>query len=107
MQARACDLVALPFERVLNSGSLLLAMSFGRCVVAPNVGSLPEVASHAAFFGYDVGLPNGLTFALQEALGKDDLAERGRGALEHVRTNFGWDEIARAVSRLYSDLSHR
>ena len=34
----ACDVVALPYQRILNSGSLLLAMSFGKSVIAPRLG---------------------------------------------------------------------
>jgi beta-1,4-mannosyltransferase len=37
---RAADAVALPFQQVLNSGSMFLAASFGRSVVAPRQRSL-------------------------------------------------------------------
>jgi len=39
------DLVALPFDSILNSGSVLLALSFDRMVIAPRLGSLPEIHS--------------------------------------------------------------
>lgn len=38
----AADLVVLPFQAILNSGSTLLALSFNRPVLAPNLGALPE-----------------------------------------------------------------
>jgi beta-1,4-mannosyltransferase len=38
----AADLVVLPFAKVLNSGSTLLALSLDRPVLASNTGSLPE-----------------------------------------------------------------
>lgn len=41
----AADLVALPFDSILNSGSVLLALSFDRRVIAPCLGSLPEIHS--------------------------------------------------------------
>lgn len=41
----ACDVVVLPHRAVLNSGTLLLAHTFGRPVIAPDVGCL---RSHAA-----------------------------------------------------------
>lgn len=41
----ACDVVVLPFQNVLNSGSVFLALSFNRAVLAPNLGSLPELQS--------------------------------------------------------------
>jgi beta-1,4-mannosyltransferase len=37
------DVVVLPYRAVMNSGSLLLALSAERRVVAPNLGSLPEL----------------------------------------------------------------
>jgi beta-1,4-mannosyltransferase len=42
----AADVVVLPFQNILNSGSVFLALSFNRAVVAPNLGALPEIQSH-------------------------------------------------------------
>lgn len=39
----ASDLVVLPFKNILNSGSLILSLSFNRPVVAPAIGSLIEL----------------------------------------------------------------
>lgn len=39
---RAADLVVLPFEEILNSGSLLLALSFDRPVLAPHLGAVVD-----------------------------------------------------------------
>jgi beta-1,4-mannosyltransferase len=41
----AADVVVLPFDSILNSGSMLLALSFNRAVLAPRMGSLPEIQS--------------------------------------------------------------
>jgi glycosyltransferase involved in cell wall biosynthesis len=38
----AADLVVLPFQTILNSGSTLLALSFNCPVLAPHLGALPE-----------------------------------------------------------------
>lgn len=40
---KASDAVVLPYRRVLNSGSILLAFSFGRPVIVPRLGGLPDV----------------------------------------------------------------
>lgn len=37
---KAADLVVLPFEEILNSGSLLLSLSFNRAVLAPHLGAI-------------------------------------------------------------------
>ncbi len=39
----AADLVVLPFHSILNSGSVLLALSHNRAVLAPRLGALPEI----------------------------------------------------------------
>jgi beta-1,4-mannosyltransferase len=42
----AADLVVLPFDSILNSGSVLLALSHDRAVLAPRLGALPEIQAH-------------------------------------------------------------
>lgn len=39
----AADVVVLPFKQILTSGSLVLAMSFGKAVVTPHLESLLEI----------------------------------------------------------------
>ncbi|HEY5810146.1 MAG TPA: glycosyltransferase [Povalibacter sp.] len=39
----AANVVVLPFDDILNSGSVLLALSFNRVVLAPQLGVLPEI----------------------------------------------------------------
>ncbi len=39
----AADLVVLPYRQILNSGSAMLALTFGRPVLVPNLGSMPEL----------------------------------------------------------------
>ena len=39
---KAADLVVLPFEEILNSGSLILALSFDRPVLAPELGAVTD-----------------------------------------------------------------
>jgi beta-1,4-mannosyltransferase len=40
----AADLVALPYREILNSGTAILALSFGRPVLVPRIGALAELA---------------------------------------------------------------
>jgi glycosyltransferase involved in cell wall biosynthesis len=39
----AADLMVFPYSEILNSGSAILALSYDRPVVAPNLGALPEL----------------------------------------------------------------
>jgi hypothetical protein len=40
---RAADLIALPYTKILNSGTALLALSFDRPVLLPALGAMPEL----------------------------------------------------------------
>ena len=55
----AADLVVLPFKNVLNSGSAILAMGFGKPVIAPAVGLIPFRLQHQ---------PDGFLFTAQNPL---------------------------------------
>ena len=50
----ASDWVVLPYQKILNSGSALLALSFGRPVIVPTRGALTELISDGEHgFSYD------------------------------------------------------
>jgi hypothetical protein len=41
----ACDLVALPYDELLNSGAALLALSFNRPILVPDRGAMADLRS--------------------------------------------------------------
>lgn len=49
---KACDVVVLPYRSVLSSGSVLLAFTFGRPVIAPRLGCLPDVEEEGLGLSY-------------------------------------------------------
>ncbi len=81
----ACDIVVLPFAEVLTSSSAILALSFGRPVIVPRMGCLPELVTNEVGILYDPGDPQGLLHAMQEARNRD-LNEMGRRAAERAAT---------------------
>jgi glycosyltransferase involved in cell wall biosynthesis len=98
---RAADAIVVPFrtaERsVLTSGSVVLAMGFGRAVVAPDVGCVGHAIEDAGI-AYDPGdgapevEAEALHGAMRTAL-EADLAAMGRRA--HRRTDrLTWDDVA-------------
>jgi glycosyltransferase involved in cell wall biosynthesis len=91
----AAHAAVLPFDDVLNSGSAILVLSFGRPVLAPHLGALPE---------------------LQANVGSDWLRlYRGRLSSEHLRnikselpssggpdlSALGWEAIGQRALELY------
>lgn len=95
----AADVVVLPFRDVLTSGSMVLAMSFGRAVVAPSLGCLPETLAPGGGALYEPDDPKGLATALRTAL-TADLEAMGARNLERAR-ELEWGPIADATAQLY------
>ena len=97
----ASDIVALPFKDFLNSGSLLLAMSLGRRVVAPMAGSIPEIACSDGYFGSSPDNGHGLTEALTIVMNCDSLAEKGCAVEVYAQEKYAWNEIAGKLKSFY------
>lgn len=99
LYVKAADVVVLPFARGLTSGSTVLAMSFGRPVIAPAMGCLPETVVPGAGFLYQPGDVNSLHEALVRCLAAD-LEEMGRQALVEVQQHT-WQVMAMQTLRAY------
>lgn len=95
----AADAVVLPFRDILTSGSAILAMSFGRPIVAPRIGCLPELVDADAAILYPPGADGALADALRAALAAD-LDALGRHARE-LADGLDWAAIAATTARLY------
>ena len=93
----ASDVVVLPFESILNSGSVFLALSFNRAVLAPRLGSLPEIQSHVG--ARWVNLYDGALTSqhLVRAMGNGDTSEHDIVDLSF----YDWDSIGAQTHELY------
>lgn len=97
----AADAVVLPFQSVLTSGSAVLAMSFGRAVVTPRLGCLPETLAEHGGVLYDPAAPDALHDALTRAL-ESDLEAMGARNLQRAR-ELSWDVVAERTARVYRE----
>jgi beta-1,4-mannosyltransferase len=102
----AADAVVLPFVDTLTSGSAITALGFGRPIVVPRVGCLPElVGGQGSDEGqgsgvlYDAAEPSGLAEAL-DAVRAMDRSDANRAALARAR-QLSWDGIALQTLRAY------
>lgn len=95
----AADVVVLPYRSVLTSGAAMLALSFGRGIVAPRLGCLAELERTGAAILYDPDVPDGLYGALRRALAADP-SSLGAAARAAVR-RLSWDAIARRHLAVY------
>jgi glycosyltransferase involved in cell wall biosynthesis len=95
----AADVVVLPFKDIFTSGSVILAMSFQKAVIAPSIGCVPEVLDKDGAFLYDPADERNLPLAMKGAL-EADLVKMGRHNYEHAK-RFDWTEIAEQTYDVY------
>jgi glycosyltransferase involved in cell wall biosynthesis len=93
----ASDVVVLPFDSILNSGSVLLALSFNRAVLAPRLGSLPEIqhkvgARWVTLFDGQLSTRHLVEAMRQDGVRDGEVAELGA---------FEWDAITQQTLDLY------
>lgn len=97
----AADVAILPFKKILNSASFMLAKTFGCPVLAPNIGSLGEYAAPEV----DILYPHSaaLVEVMVDAFNRfeHDAAADRRARIETTRRQFSWDHVASAACRLY------
>jgi len=71
---KACDVVVLPFARVLTSGSAILAMSYARPVIAPRAGCLPALLEPDSGWLYESGELDSLIETMKFSAKQDQLS---------------------------------
>ncbi|WP_425396235.1 glycosyltransferase family 4 protein [Aeoliella sp.] len=108
----AADVVVLPYRRVLTSGSTLLAASFAKPIIVPNVESIKEGLDPEGIIVFDtdqdptLALADAMTTAIQQRM---ELAHMGQRNFDRV-VAWGWTEMGAATAAVYRELlpsSHR
>ncbi len=97
------DIVVLPYRRIDQSGVLMVALAFGKPVVASRVGGFAEIIKDGVHgFLVDPGDVESLAQALARVLGDDELRARMAGAVERLAGGeLSWNNIAKQTVRLY------
>jgi glycosyltransferase involved in cell wall biosynthesis len=96
----AADAVVLPFDDVLTSGTAILAMSFGKALVAPRAGCVAELLDGDDTLGYAPENPDGLRESLLAALDADLEAAGERN--HDIALSLDWAGIADRTVRVYA-----
>jgi len=97
----AADAVVLPYKTILNSGALLLALSFDKPVIAPHIGafaSLQQELGRKWIYSYAGGLQ---ADTLKHALA---FLEKQDYTVPCPLENYDWDKLARATVAFYYQL---
>jgi glycosyltransferase involved in cell wall biosynthesis len=97
----AADAVILPYKTILNSGALLLALSFNQPVIAPHIGAfvgLQQQLGRHWVCSYDGELD---AETLRKAIGELETANRPATC---PLDEYNWDRLAAATLTLYQHL---
>jgi beta-1,4-mannosyltransferase len=95
----AADIVVFPFRHTQTSGSVMLALSFGRAVIVPKIATLPEYVDDASGIFFNPSIEDGLAKALRQAAHAPlDVMGRNARRLAAMTT---WEEMAATHMNIY------
>lgn len=95
----AADVVLLPFSKILTSGSLILAMSYGKPVIAPKIGSISETLGQASALLYNSNDSYGLSRAIEASTHL--CLKTIRQQVIEACDRLSWQHIAKTTYKLY------
>ncbi len=95
------DVMIFPYRDVLTSGAIILAMSFGKAIIAPIVGCIGDTLDTEGSFLYNPLDKGGLLKAMNKAIIlKNRTKEMGKHNLD-LAENLTWEDIARSTLKVY------
>jgi beta-1,4-mannosyltransferase len=101
---RAADIVCLPFRKITTSSSVMLAMSFGKPIIAPRLGALNDLPDNVGYL-YDPTATNVVEANLiLAATDRADLEQLGKNAKAYS-DSLSWDSIAEKTYEVYAGLA--
>ncbi|MBG6211977.1 glycosyltransferase involved in cell wall biosynthesis [Labrenzia sp. EL_126] len=100
------DVVVMPYRDIFTSGSLVLALTAGRPIVAPNIGLIQDYVDEQCAFLYDPMEVDGLANALSKAARMSDHKESSRAA-KKAADKLKWDFIGDQLVSIYEKLMAR
>lgn len=98
----ACDIVVFPYQQILTSGAVILAMSFGKACIAPRMGCISDCLNESGGWLYSPengagGLASVLSDAMKQ---KDRISEMGNKNFERA-LEWGWSFVAEETRNAY------
>jgi beta-1,4-mannosyltransferase len=93
----ACNMCVFPYKDITTSGAAILALSFGRPIIAPAIASFPELITP------DIGLlyPNSLKNEFLSALNKAIQYSWSEATILKYAHTFDWDKLGPQLVTLY------
>jgi beta-1,4-mannosyltransferase len=102
----ACDVVVLPYRRVLTSGAAVLAMSFGKPCIAPRAGCVTDMLDEKGAIFFDPTVSGDLERALQKTIDfRHRFWDMGLYNLGRAEA-WDWESIGRSTAAVYRQCFH-
>lgn len=98
---RGADACVFPYEDILTTGALILAMSFGRACIAPALGDVTEVLGAEGGYVYDPKEPSGLLNALRQATESRAKLEQMGQYNRRRAVAWDWSHVAQRTLETY------
>jgi len=95
----AADIVVLPFENILTSSTVTLAMSFSRPLITPSLGCSRELLSQQNQLLYNSDEAGGLLNRMQSCW-SHDLIDIGQKNLDKAN-RFSWERVGEETFEIY------
>jgi len=92
----AADVLVFPYREILNSGSVYLGQTFGKPIIAPKIGCIPETIPPENELLYDQGQENLLNMLNQAR-------EQKLQKMESRVETLDWGVYGKKYSQIYSD----
>lgn len=102
----ASDIVVLPYRRIYQSGVLLMAMSYQKPVIVPDLEGMTEIIKDGINgFVFKTGDAKSLSEKLIQAFGNtEQLDTVARSGFNTVSTDHHWGSIGEKTAALYKDV---
>ena len=97
----ACDVVVFPYQDLLTSGAVILAMSFGKVCVVPRKSYFTEVLNDSRAFFYDPDIAESLLQAMNCAIKRKTELQSMGDRNRQVSQQWGWGRVAEMTLDVY------
>ena len=98
----AADCVLVPYNVFTTSGIAILAMSFGRVCIAPDIGFFNDTLNASGAFLYDANYAHGLREAMAQAVQHHARLETMGDYNRGVANQWNWNTVARLTMNAYT-----
>ena len=97
----SADVMVFPYQDILTSGGIIMAMSFGKAIIAPYLGCISDTLDSSGSFLYGPSDKDGLLKAMRECVNsKSKMEAMGRHNFDLAK-RLNWESIAKSTYKVY------